>query len=53
MDFCTRLKELGVLAKPTRETTVRFAPPLVIDEEELLTGVAAITRVVDEFEARL
>ena len=33
MELCTQLKDAGVLAKPTRETTVRFAPPLVIPEE--------------------
>lgn len=34
-DFCERLKEKGVLAKETKATVVRFAPPLTISLEEL------------------
>ena len=32
---CLELKERGVLAKPTHEHIIRFAPPLVITDEEL------------------
>ncbi len=32
--YTERLMEAGVLAKETHETTVRFAPPLVISEQE-------------------
>jgi len=31
-DFCLALKENGLLAKPTHEHIVRFAPPLIINE---------------------
>lgn len=34
-DFCMLLKENGILAKPTREHTIRLAPPLVITQTEL------------------
>jgi ornithine--oxo-acid transaminase len=34
-EACERLAELGVLAKDTRGTTIRLAPPLVITEEDL------------------
>ncbi len=34
-DFCMELKNKGILAKPTREHTIRLAPPLVITESEL------------------
>lgn len=34
-DFCMSLKDNGILAKPTREHTIRLAPPLVISENEL------------------
>jgi ornithine--oxo-acid transaminase len=34
-EACERLAELGVLAKDTHGTTIRLAPPLVIDEEDL------------------
>ncbi|MCG6955780.1 MAG: ornithine--oxo-acid transaminase [Gemmatimonadetes bacterium] len=33
--FCEALKERGILAKETHEQVIRFAPPLVIDEETL------------------
>ncbi|MFT7432418.1 MAG: ornithine--oxo-acid transaminase [Alphaproteobacteria bacterium] len=34
-DICLRLMEKGVLSKETHETTIRFAPPLVITKEQL------------------
>jgi ornithine--oxo-acid transaminase len=33
--YTEKLKDLGVLAKETHETTIRFAPPLVIDENQI------------------
>jgi ornithine--oxo-acid transaminase len=35
MDVCLDLKENGLLAKPTHDHIIRFAPPLVINENEL------------------
>ena len=35
MDVCLELKKNGLLAKPTHEHIIRFAPPLVISEQEL------------------
>jgi len=35
MDVCLKLKDRGLLAKPTRGDTIRLAPPLVINESEL------------------
>lgn len=35
MDICLALKENGLLAKPTHGNIIRFAPPLVMTEEEL------------------
>ncbi len=43
-DLCLKLKENGLLAKPTHETTIRFAPPLVITEEQMREVVAIIKR---------
>ncbi|KAJ7455007.1 ornithine-oxo-acid aminotransferase [Mycena galericulata] len=40
--FCLLLKSRGVLAKPTHVNIVRFAPPLVISEEDLLRAVKII-----------
>ncbi len=34
-NICVKLKENGLLAKPTHGNIIRFAPPLVITEEEL------------------
>lgn len=34
-DLCLKLRDNGLLAKPTHETTIRFAPPLVITEAQL------------------
>jgi len=34
-DICLKLKESGLLAKPTHGNIIRFAPPLVIDESQL------------------
>jgi ornithine--oxo-acid transaminase len=35
MDVCLDLKENGLLAKPTHDHIIRFAPPLIINENEL------------------
>lgn len=35
-EVCLELKKNGLLAKPTRRDTIRFAPPLIINEEQLL-----------------
>ncbi|KAJ7603230.1 ornithine-oxo-acid aminotransferase [Mycena polygramma] len=40
--FCLLLKSRGVLAKPTHVNIVRFAPPLVISEEDLMRAVKII-----------
>lgn len=34
-DVCLKLKENGLLAKPTHDTIIRLAPPLVITEEHM------------------
>jgi len=49
-DVCMKMKELGVLAKPTHGDIIRFAPPLVITEEELLQAVAIIKEALVSFE---
>ncbi|UOQ48680.1 ornithine--oxo-acid transaminase [Gracilibacillus caseinilyticus] len=40
--YCEKLKEKGVLCKETHENVIRFAPPLVITEEELDWAIARI-----------
>ena len=41
-DVCVKMKENGLLAKPTHGHIIRFAPPLVITEEEILCAVSII-----------
>lgn len=49
-DVCLALKENGLLAKPTHGDIIRFAPPLVINDEELKHAVEIITKVIMNFE---
>ncbi len=46
-NMCIALKENGLLAKPTHGNIIRFAPPLVITEEQLLECCGIIEKVVD------
>ena len=48
-DICVTLMEQGVLAKPTHGDIIRFAPPLVITEEQLHAACDVIERVIMEF----
>lgn len=43
-DLCMALKENGLLAKPTHGDKIRFAPPLVITEEQILECVGIIEK---------
>lgn len=44
-EFCRRLAREGVLCKGTRERVIRFAPPLIITQEELDWGIRRIQKV--------
>ncbi|MCB0344881.1 MAG: ornithine--oxo-acid transaminase [Bdellovibrionales bacterium] len=48
-DVCLALKENGLLAKPTHDTIIRFAPPLVIKEDELRQGLDIIKATFRKF----
>jgi ornithine--oxo-acid transaminase len=48
-DFCLALKENGLLAKPTHGDIIRFAPPLIITEEQLHHCIDIIKRTLEEF----
>jgi ornithine--oxo-acid transaminase len=48
-ELCLRLKENGLLAKPTHGDIIRFAPPLVITEEQLLAACGIIAQSVAQF----
>ena len=49
-DVCVAMKEQGVLAKPTHGDIIRFAPPLVINEEQLRDAMNKIKKTFREFE---
>ncbi|OPL18362.1 MAG: ornithine--oxo-acid aminotransferase [Candidatus Aegiribacteria sp. MLS_C] len=48
-DVCLKMAENGLLAKPTHGDIIRFAPPLVITEEQLLECVSIIERSLAAF----
>lgn len=50
MDVCIKMAENGVLAKPTHDHIIRFAPPLVITEEELAQAIEIIKKSILSFE---
>jgi ornithine--oxo-acid transaminase len=47
-DVCLKLKEKGILCKPTHRHIIRLAPPLVITEEQLNECVQIISDVFNE-----
>ena len=49
-DVCVAMKENGLLAKPTHGDIIRFAPPLVITEEQLRDAISIIAKTLKEFE---
>jgi len=48
-NMCLAFKDEGLLAKPTHGDKIRFAPPLVITEEQLFEGAEIINRVLARF----
>jgi len=48
-NICLRLKENGLLAKPTHGNIIRFAPPLVITQSQIDECVTIIGNVLSEF----
>ena len=47
-DVCIKMRDNGLLAKQTHEHIIRFAPPLVINEEQLDAAVEIIERSIKE-----
>ncbi len=52
-DICVRLKENGLLAKPTHGNIIRFAPPLVMTEKELMECLTIIKNTIQEFQPKV
>ena len=50
MDVCIKMAENGLLAKPTHDHIIRFAPPLVITEDQLMAAVGIIKETILSFE---
>lgn len=48
-EVCLKMKEFGLIAKPTHNDIIRFAPPLCISEEELMESLAIIEKAVTTF----
>lgn len=49
-NICLRLRDNGLLAKPTHGNIIRFAPPLVMTEAQLHDCLSIITNTLKEFE---
>lgn len=49
-NICMALRDNGLLAKPTHGNIIRFAPPLVMNEEQLLDCVRIIVETLKQFE---
>jgi ornithine--oxo-acid transaminase len=49
-DVCVAMKENGLLAKPTHDHIIRFAPPLVITREQLAEAIGIIRKTLAQFE---
>ncbi len=48
-NICLALRDNGLLAKPTHGNIIRFAPPLVMTEEQLLDCVSIIIKTLEQF----
>ena len=47
-DICLKLRDNGLLAKPTHDHIIRFAPPLCINKEELMEAIAIIKKTFEQ-----
>ncbi len=48
-DVCMKMKENGVLAKPTHDHIIRFAPPLIITKDQLMEAIELIKKSILSF----
>ncbi|WP_281226074.1 ornithine--oxo-acid transaminase [Flavobacterium aquiphilum] len=48
-DICLRFRDYGLLAKPTHGNKIRFAPPLVITEEQIQECLVIIEKALSDF----
>jgi ornithine--oxo-acid transaminase len=50
-NICLKLRDNGLLAKPTHGNIIRFAPPLVMNENQLMKCISIIKKTITEYEA--
>ena len=50
-DVCLRLRDAGLLAKPTHGDTIRFAPPLVLSDEQMAEACGVIRDTILSFDS--
>ncbi|CAH2050748.1 unnamed protein product, partial [Iphiclides podalirius] len=48
-EVCLRLRDAGLITKPTHGQTIRLAPPLVITEQQIREGARIIQKVFEDF----
>ena len=51
-NICLKLRDNGLLAKPTHGNIIRFAPPLVMSEDQLIDCVNIIIKTLKDFEIK-
>lgn len=49
-NICVQLMENGLLAKPTHGNIIRFAPPLVMTEDQLMDCIAIIEKTISDYQ---
>lgn len=49
-NICLKLAENGLLAKPTHGNIIRFAPPLIINEKQMMTAIQIIKDTIEQYE---
>ena len=47
-DICLKLRDNGLLAKPTHDHIIRFAPPLCITKDELMEAIGIIKKTFEQ-----
>lgn len=48
-DVCVAMKDNGLIAKPTHDHIIRFAPPLVINEEQIREAIDIFKSTIEQF----
>ena len=48
-NLACKLRDSGLLCKPTHSDVLRFAPPLIINKEQILESCDIIRKTVEDF----